>query len=69
MEYMQTQDDVAATRVAPNKNVLVSGASFAGLATAYWMNKLGYDVTVLRFRKISKKAGHPLTSAMMPQVL
>ena len=27
--------------------VLVSGASFAGLSTAYWMNRLGYDVTVV----------------------
>src|SRR6187402_386910 len=27
--------------------VLVSGASFAGLATAYWMTELGYDVSVV----------------------
>ena len=27
--------------------VLVSGASFAGLSTAYWMRKLGYGVTVV----------------------
>ncbi len=27
--------------------VLVSGASFAGLSTAYWMKRLGYDVTVV----------------------
>jgi 2-polyprenyl-6-methoxyphenol hydroxylase-like FAD-dependent oxidoreductase len=60
MEYMQTQDDVAATRVAPNKNVLVSGASFAGLATAYWMNKLGYDVTVVEISKDLKKGGTPI---------
>jgi 2-polyprenyl-6-methoxyphenol hydroxylase-like FAD-dependent oxidoreductase len=60
MEYMQTQDDVAATRVAPNKNVLVSGASFAGLATAYWMNKLGYDVTVVETSKDLKKGGTPV---------
>jgi len=29
------------------KKVLVSGASFAGLASAYWMHQLGYDVTVV----------------------
>ena len=29
------------------KKVLVSGASIAGLSTAYWMNKLGYNVTVV----------------------
>ncbi len=30
-----------------DKKVLVSGASFAGLSTAYWMNQLGYSVTVV----------------------
>ena len=30
-----------------NNKVLVSGASFAGLSTAYWMNQLGYAVTVV----------------------
>ena len=29
------------------KTVLVCGASFAGLSTAYWMRRLGYDVTVV----------------------
>jgi 2-polyprenyl-6-methoxyphenol hydroxylase-like FAD-dependent oxidoreductase len=29
------------------KSVLVSGASMAGLSTAYWMNRLGYQVTVV----------------------
>jgi len=29
------------------KKVLVSGASIAGLSTAYWLNKLGYKVTVI----------------------
>jgi 2-polyprenyl-6-methoxyphenol hydroxylase-like FAD-dependent oxidoreductase len=28
-------------------NVLVAGASFAGLSTAYWLNALGYQVTVV----------------------
>lgn len=30
-----------------NKKILISGASIAGLATAYWMNRLGYKVTVV----------------------
>jgi 2-polyprenyl-6-methoxyphenol hydroxylase-like FAD-dependent oxidoreductase len=29
------------------KKVLIAGASFAGLSSAYWMNQLGYDVTVV----------------------
>jgi 2-polyprenyl-6-methoxyphenol hydroxylase-like FAD-dependent oxidoreductase len=30
-----------------NKKVLVSGASMAGLSTAFWLNKIGYTVTVV----------------------
>lgn len=41
-------------------NVLVSGASFAGLATAYWMNRLGYKVTVVEVAKGLKKGGTPV---------
>lgn len=57
---MQRQADDAAAAVAPNKNVLVSGASFAGLATAYWMNRLGYRVTVVEVAKGLKKGGTPV---------
>jgi len=32
---------------ANGKNVLVSGASIAGLATAYWLSSIGYRVTVV----------------------
>jgi 2-polyprenyl-6-methoxyphenol hydroxylase-like FAD-dependent oxidoreductase len=42
------------------KNVLVSGASFAGLSTAYWMNKLGYNVTVVEIAGELKKGGTPV---------
>lgn len=45
---------------AKQKNVLVSGASFAGLSTAYWMNKLGYNVTVVEVAKGLKKGGSPV---------
>jgi 2-polyprenyl-6-methoxyphenol hydroxylase-like FAD-dependent oxidoreductase len=60
MEYMQKQADVVAAAAAPNKTVLVSGASFAGLTTAYWMNKLGYRVTVVEVSKGLKKGGTPV---------
>jgi 2-polyprenyl-6-methoxyphenol hydroxylase-like FAD-dependent oxidoreductase len=34
--------------MSPNgKKVLISGASFAGLSTAFWMSRLGYEVTVV----------------------
>ena len=42
------------------KSVLVSGASFAGLSTAYWMNKLGYNVTVVEVARALKKGGTPV---------
>jgi 2-polyprenyl-6-methoxyphenol hydroxylase-like FAD-dependent oxidoreductase len=42
------------------KKVLVCGASFAGLATAYWMNRLGYDVTVVEIAHDLKKGGTPV---------
>jgi 2-polyprenyl-6-methoxyphenol hydroxylase-like FAD-dependent oxidoreductase len=42
------------------KNVLVCGASFAGLSTAYWMKKLGYDVTVVEIAEGLKKGGTPV---------
>ena len=40
--------------------VLVSGASFAGLATAWWMNSLGYAVTVVEVAKGLRKGGTPV---------
>jgi 2-polyprenyl-6-methoxyphenol hydroxylase-like FAD-dependent oxidoreductase len=45
---------------ASGESVLVSGASFAGLATAWWMNKLGYSVTVVEIAKVLRKGGTPV---------
>lgn len=44
----------------PNTHVLVSGASFAGLTTAYWMNQLGYQVTVVEVAVGLRKGGTPV---------
>lgn len=43
-----------------NKKVLVSGASFAGLSTAYWMHKMGYKVTIVEISGQLKKGGTPV---------
>uniref|UniRef100_F4C2Q2 Monooxygenase FAD-binding protein n=1 Tax=Sphingobacterium sp. (strain 21) TaxID=743722 RepID=F4C2Q2_SPHS2 len=43
-----------------HKKVLVSGASFAGLTTAYWMNKLGYKVTIVEIGNHLKMGGTPV---------
>ena len=42
------------------KKVLISGASFAGLTTAYRMNKLGYQVTVVEISNSLKMGGTPV---------
>jgi 2-polyprenyl-6-methoxyphenol hydroxylase-like FAD-dependent oxidoreductase len=42
------------------KKVLISGASFAGLSTAYWMNKFGYQVTIVEISDSLKKGGTPV---------
>ncbi|RFS16797.1 FAD-dependent monooxygenase [Emticicia sp. C21] len=43
-----------------DKKVLISGASFAGLSTAYWMNKLGYQVTIVEIGNGLKRGGTPV---------
>ena len=40
--------------------VLISGASFAGLATAYWLNRLGRRVTVVEVAKGLRRGGTPV---------
>jgi|SRR6187402_485307 len=46
------------TNSAPG--VLISGASFAGLAAAWWMHKLGYAVTVVEIAQGLRKGGTPV---------
>ncbi|RYE20958.1 MAG: FAD-binding monooxygenase [Sphingobacteriales bacterium] len=43
-----------------DKRVLISGASFAGLSTAYWMKELGCKVTVVETAPVLKKGGTPV---------
>jgi len=40
--------------------VLISGASFAGLASAYWMARLGYRVTVIELADGLRRGGTPV---------
>lgn len=42
------------------QNVLVCGASFAGLSTAYWMHMLGYAITVVDIASAVKRGGTPV---------
>jgi 2-polyprenyl-6-methoxyphenol hydroxylase-like FAD-dependent oxidoreductase len=41
-------------------SVLISGASFAGLTAAWWMHKLGYEVTVVEIAKELRRGGTPV---------
>jgi 2-polyprenyl-6-methoxyphenol hydroxylase-like FAD-dependent oxidoreductase len=50
----------AGPQPASGPAVLVSGASFAGLATAYWLLRLGYRVTVVEAAKALRKGGTPV---------
>ena len=43
-----------------NRSVLICGASFAGLSTAYWMATFGYRVTVVEIASGPKKGGTPV---------
>lgn len=42
------------------KEVLISGASIAGLTLAYWMNHYGYNVTVVEIANGLRRGGSPV---------
>ena len=54
----ESQDSLAAKDV--KDSILISGASFAGLATAWWMRRLGYRVTVVEVAPSLRKGGTPV---------
>ena len=43
-----------------NKSVLIAGASFAGLSSAYWLHQLGYAVTIVEIGHGIKQGGTPV---------
>ncbi len=45
---------------AGRRSVLISGASFAGLSTAYWMTRLGYAVTIVELAGGLRRGGTPV---------
>jgi 2-polyprenyl-6-methoxyphenol hydroxylase-like FAD-dependent oxidoreductase len=46
--------------IAMKKQVLISGASFAGLTLAYWLNKFGYGVTIVELSDGLRTGGSPI---------
>lgn len=45
---------------ARGRNVLISGASIAGPATAYWLNRYGFAVTVVERAATIRSGGYPI---------
>lgn len=45
---------------ATQPSVLISGAGFAGLATAFWMTRLGYRVTMIELASGLRRGGTPV---------
>jgi 2-polyprenyl-6-methoxyphenol hydroxylase-like FAD-dependent oxidoreductase len=43
-----------------NKKVPVSGASIAGPALAYWLDRYGFDVTVVERANAVRSGGYPI---------
>lgn len=42
------------------KQVLISGAGFAGLTLAYWLNQFGFEVTVVEYASGLRRGGSPI---------
>lgn len=50
-------DRTVGRRTVGRRTALVSGASIAGLSTAFWLNRLGYKVTVIEIANEPRTAG------------
>ncbi|WP_217143864.1 FAD-dependent monooxygenase [Streptomyces sp. AC627_RSS907] len=48
------------TRTAPRRKILISGASIAGPALAFWLNRYGYEVTVVEKAGTLRSGGYPI---------
>lgn len=61
---MTSTDQPTATptgnRTRPRRKVLISGASIAGPALAFWLNRCGYEVTVVEKAGALRSGGYPI---------
>lgn len=57
---MASSSSTAVAAPAEAQAVLVSGASFAGLATAFWLRQIGYRVTVVEAAPGLRRGGTPV---------
>lgn len=57
---MTRTDQPTGTRTTPRREVLISGASIAGPALAFWLNRYGYAVTVVEKAPTLRDGGYPI---------
>lgn len=57
---MPTSTVISGASSTETQAALVSGASFAGLTTAFWLNQLGYRVTVVEVAPGLRRGGTPV---------
>ncbi|MBO8190292.1 FAD-dependent monooxygenase [Streptomyces oryzae] len=48
------------TRTTPRRKVLISGAGIAGPALAFWLNRYGFEVTVVEKASTLRSGGYPI---------
>lgn len=57
---MTRTDQLRNVRTTPRPKVLISGASIAGPALAFWLNRYGYEVTVVEKAGALRDGGYPI---------
>ncbi|MFC4493014.1 FAD-dependent monooxygenase [Streptomyces ovatisporus] len=57
---MTRADLLTDTRTTPRRKVLISGASVAGPALAFWLNRYGFAVTVVEKAGALRDGGYPI---------
>ncbi|MCX4671325.1 FAD-dependent monooxygenase [Streptomyces sp. NBC_01381] len=57
---MTPTDQLKDIRSTPRRKVLISGASIAGPALAFWLNRHGFEVTVVEKASAPRSGGYPI---------
>ncbi|MGH8882929.1 MAG: FAD-dependent monooxygenase, partial [Stackebrandtia sp.] len=57
---MTSTDQLSDVRTTPRRKVLISGASIAGPALAFWLNRYGFAVTVVEKAGALRDGGYPI---------
>ncbi|MFF8913752.1 FAD-dependent monooxygenase [Streptomyces sp. NPDC015032] len=57
---MTRADQLRDIRTTPRRKVLISGASIAGPALAFWLNRYGFAVTVVEKARAPRDGGYPI---------